>query len=50
MQRLGNSVHTAVSIWFEIWGSWIRVIKIDFRKIVIFSENFIHNFDFPGKN
>ena len=28
----------AVSIWFEIWGSWIRVKKINFRGK--FSKNF----------
>src|SRR6218665_1378862 len=35
----------AASIWFEIWGSWIRV-----KKISIFPGKFRKNFDFPGKN
>src|SRR6218665_2338726 len=38
-------IATAASIWFEIWGSWIRVKKFrflreNFRKISIFSGNF----------
>src|SRR6218665_4133431 len=47
-------MHAAASIWFEIWGSWIRVKKISiFRahlsEISIFSGNFtkfLKNFDF----
>ena len=36
-------VYIATSIWFEIWGSWIRVkefrfLKSNFRKISIFSQ------------
>src|SRR6218665_992388 len=47
-------MHAAASIWFEIWGSWIRVKKISiFRahlsEISIFSGNFtkfLKNFHF----
>src|SRR6218665_3950057 len=47
--------HVAVaSIWFEIWGSWIRVNKIlifpgKFTKHLGFSGNFTRSVDFPGK-
>ena len=44
----------AASIWFEIWGSWIRVNKIsifqaNLRDISIFEGNFTKNFVSPGK-
>jgi len=35
---------TVVSIWFEIWGSWIRV-----KKKFDFSRQFKKKFNFPGK-
>src|SRR6218665_2236972 len=35
----------AASIWFEIWGSWIRV-----NKISIFPGTFLRNFDFFSGN
>jgi len=37
--------HTAASIWFEIWGSWILVKKIIFP-FFIFPGKFPKNFDF----
>src|SRR6218665_516591 len=45
------TIHTVTSIWFEIWGSWIRLQKISnfpgkFRKISIFSDNFTQNIRF----
>src|SRR6218665_3182448 len=58
------SVPSAVSIWFEIWGSWIRVNRIsifpgkfprnfDFFQAISqkngFSGKFLKNFDFSGK-
>src|SRR6218665_2127135 len=44
----------AASIWFEIWGSWIRVNKIsifqaNLRDISIFEGNFTKNFVSPDK-
>src|SRR6218665_3688906 len=45
------SSFTAASIWFEIWGSWIRVNKISIfqagsKKISVFAGKFSKNFDF----
>ena len=34
----------AASIWFEIWGSWIRV-----KKCQIFPGKFTKNFDFSRR-
>src|SRR6218665_3936608 len=44
-REIKRRIATAASIWFEIWGSWIRFKKIsistaNFRKISIFSGNF----------
>src|SRR6218665_797817 len=44
-REIKRRIATAASIWFEIWGSWIRVKKFrflqaNFRKISIFSGNF----------
>ena len=36
-------IATAASIWFEIWGSWIRV-----KKISISTGKFLKNFNFSG--
>src|SRR6218665_1897212 len=36
-----RGIATAASIWFEIWGSWIRV-----KKISIFTGKFPKNFNF----
>jgi len=46
---------SVASIWFEIWGSWIRVKKVrflltNFRKISIFSGNFTKKSIFHEKN
>src|SRR6218665_3211207 len=45
----------SASVWFEIWGSWIRVkrisiFQVNFREISIFLGNFTKEFDFPSKN
>src|SRR6218665_2534569 len=37
-QRNEERIATAASIWFEIWGSWIRVKKFDFYRQI--SEKF----------
>src|SRR6218665_3600440 len=54
----------AASIWFEIWGSWIRVKNFDFsihisekfrffqtisQNILIFPDKVLKNFVFSGK-
>ena len=44
-REIKRRIATTASIWFEIWGSWIRVkisicIQPDFRKISIYSGNF----------
>jgi len=36
-----HNLWSAASIWFEIWGSWIRV-----NKILIFPSKFPRNFEF----
>src|SRR6218665_1949620 len=45
----------AASIWFEIWGSWIRVkkirfLKVNFRKISIFVKQFHKKIQFSQAN
>ena len=49
MRKLGSRIivciRAAASIWFEIWGSWIRV-----KKCWFFTGKFPKSFDFPGKN
>src|SRR6218665_1836317 len=42
--NLIHLVWPAASMWFEIWGSWIRV-----KKILIYPGKFPKNFDFSGK-
>src|SRR6218665_2073462 len=44
-REIKRRIATTASIWFEIWGSWIRVkknrfLQANFRKISIFSGNF----------
>ena len=51
----GLHLLAAASIWFEIWGSWIRVKKIRlsrkiFEQFRFFSGNFTNNkIDFSGQ-
>src|SRR6218665_345444 len=37
-REIKRRIATAASIWFEIWGAWIRVKKIDFYRQI--SEKF----------
>ena len=42
-----------MSIWFEIWGSWIQIKKIDFSRHILEQIRFVQailqkKFDFPG--
>src|SRR6218665_3422401 len=44
-REIKRRIATTASVWFEIWGSWIRVkqfrfLQANFRKISIFSGNF----------
>src|SRR6218665_3371775 len=49
-----NAALAVALIWFEIWGSLIRVkqfrfFQANFRENSIFSDNFPKKFNFPGK-
>src|SRR6218665_1850799 len=50
-REIKRRIATAASIWFEIWGAWIRVKKIrflqaNFRKISIFQASLQKNIEF----
>src|SRR6218665_327906 len=36
-------MYTAESIWLEIWGSWIRIKKIDFSRQISEKVRFFHS-------
>src|SRR6218665_2647567 len=42
-REIKRRIATAASIWFEIWGSWIRL-----KKISISTGKFPKNFNFSG--
>jgi len=50
MAKEGVQFHAVASIWFEIWGLWIRVKKFNFygtvSEISIFSGNFTQKIRF----
>src|SRR6218665_2879556 len=50
-REIKRRIATAASIWFEIWGSWIRVkkcrfLQANFRKIPIFQAILQKNIEF----
>src|SRR6218665_1821563 len=54
VRMVAVGLETAASIWFEIWGSWIRVKKIHFSRQIsdkfrFFPGKFSKNFDFSSK-
>src|SRR6218665_2514771 len=53
-REIKRRIATAASIWFEIWGSWIRVkknrfLQANFQKMLFFRQFYKRISSFAGK-